>query len=181
MPLLASAFGADQFFDPRVFGVYPTSVSSACWRGYQAVFTVFRTQLILTSFHASFYKKPKNSGSKYRSLRLPKINGVSPRRRVKDCSFNNNYSGLNYPINYTGGLLIGQGFIQRLHGLIAFHSAWKFKTVFELIFENGTLISETDRSRFMVDYRRQVLRESNDSTMERLDFAFSEIDQSYKF
>ena len=46
--------------------------------------------------------------------------------------FNNQYADVNYPIAYTGGLLLARGFIQKLYEHMGFHPAWKYEQVIEL-------------------------------------------------
>jgi hypothetical protein len=53
--------------------------------------------------------------------------------------FNNHYEGLAYHLEYSGGLLLADGFLQDLYVPMAFHPAWKHETVLELIFEAGGL------------------------------------------
>jgi hypothetical protein len=68
--------------------------------------------------------------------------------------FNNYYEDLNLPLDYTGSLLIADGFIQDLYVHRGFQSAWKFETVIELVFDAGRFIEAVDRSERMAAVRR---------------------------
>jgi len=63
---------------------------------------------------------------------------VHPKVPDKDSAiFNNFYDNLGMEINFTGGILIGDGFIDDLYVHMGFHPAWKFENVVELIFDGG--------------------------------------------
>lgn len=47
----------------------------------------------------------------------------------------------------SGGLLLGEGFIQELYVHMGFHPAWKYLHVIELIFEGGQLHKRTQPER----------------------------------
>jgi hypothetical protein len=68
--------------------------------------------------------------------------------------FNNHYEGLDYPLDYTGSLLIADGFIQALYVHGGFHPAWKFERVLELVFDAGRFVEVVDRSERMAEVRR---------------------------
>ena len=62
------------------------------------------------------------------------------------------YDGADLPIDVTGGLRLGQGFIRELYVHMGFAPAWKFEEVHELRFESGRLVAAVDESDAM---RRQ--------------------------
>ncbi|MBS3793093.1 hypothetical protein KGY77_10685, partial [Candidatus Bipolaricaulota bacterium] len=63
-----------------------------------------------------------------------------------------------YELDYTGGLLLGDEFIQDLYTHMGFQAPWKYEKVIELIFEEGKLQKETDRSERMAVLRDEKLR-----------------------
>ena len=88
----------------------------------------------------------------------PSINGVTPTGSLgKSDWFNNHYKGLKYHLEYTGGLLLADGFIAALYVHMGFHPAWKYRHVLELIFANGVLKQEFDRSERMAELRQQTV------------------------
>ncbi|MBL8820726.1 MAG: hypothetical protein JNL58_32185 [Planctomyces sp.] len=97
----------------------------------------------------------------------PEINGVTPTDAEGEHDwFNNHYRNINYHLEYSGGRLIANGFIRDLYVHMGFQPAWKYKCVRELLFENGRLTSNTDRSTEMAELRQSFLatRDSSDSS-----------------
>jgi hypothetical protein len=150
-------------FNPSLLGLNPVGTCSACWRGYQAVFAIADSRLVLDTLHVNLLA----GGEGYARQEGPPINGVSPTGpRGEHDWFNNHYDDLAYPLEYTGGLLLGDGFIRDLYVHMGFHPAWKYKAVIELVFESGILQAEFDRSRRMARFRERLLasRSSQDSS-----------------
>lgn len=142
-------------FKPSGLGLAPIGRSTGCRRGYQAVFSISNSQLILDSLHINLFK----GWIKSQRLEGPPINSITPLPPNEDAKidwFNNHYLNLNHRLDYTGGLLIAREFINELYVHIGFHPAWKHRVVFELLFENGLLLSEIDRSSEMAEYRNRI-------------------------
>ena len=141
-------------FDPTLLCLEPAGTSTACWRGYQAIFGLSGSLLVLDALHVNLLKP----GEGYKRREGPPINGIEPcGPRDEHGWFNNHYEGLDYHLTYTGGLLIADGFIERLYVHMGFHPAWKYKKVVELVFDLGILKNAFDRSREMVEIRREFL------------------------
>jgi hypothetical protein len=140
--------------DPAWFGLTPTMASTACHRGYRAVYALSGSQLVLDALDV---KLIENYETRQRQ-EGPAINEVRPTgpQRSHDM-FNNHYQGLDYRLDYTGGLLLAKGFIRELYVHMGFHPAWKYEDVVELVFEGGFLTAESDRSEKMADIRRVIL------------------------
>ena len=152
-----------ELFDPSLLGLKPAGTCTACWRGYQAVFALSGSRLVLDGLHVNLLK----SGDRYEREEGPPINGVKPGEpRGEHDWFNNHYEGLDYHLEYTGGLLLADGFIQELYLHMGFHPAWKYERVVELIFDAGVLKKEFDRSEQMAEIRQRFLelRAEKDST-----------------
>ena len=142
-----------QIFDPALLDLKPAGTCTACWRGYQAVFAISGLCLVLDTLHVNLLKA-KEKG--YEPQEGPIINGVKRSGRSdKHDWFNNHYEGLNYHLEYTGGLLLADGFIRELYVHMGFHPAWKYESVIELIFDSGTLQQEFDRSEQMAEIRQR--------------------------
>ncbi len=91
------------------------------------------------------------------------------------------YDDMGMLIPFTGGLLLADGFIENLYVHQGYHPAWKFKTVHELIFEKGHLVSESDvsgkiaeiRSKMEKERLRPEISESMDGYMDWIKECFS--------
>src|SRR5262249_43099019 len=132
-------------FDLRDLGLKPVAVCSACWRGFVSTYAVEGRRLLLDSVATSLAEPS------------PPLFGVSATRRDDDSLiFGTVYERLDHPISYTGGLLLADGFIEDLYVHMGFHPAWKYREVHELIFREGVLEQEADRSAEMAEFRDDV-------------------------
>lgn len=66
-------------------------------------------------------------------------------------------------MDFTGGILVADGFIHNLYVHMGFQPAWKYETVFELTFSQGTLLDTTDVSRQMAGLRDAMTRQPSPS------------------
>jgi hypothetical protein len=154
-----------ELFDLSLLDLKPAGTCSACWRGYQAVFGLSDSHLVLNALHVNLLKP----GEGYERKEGPMINGVKPAGpRGEHDWFNNHYKGLKYQLEYKGGLLLADGFIKELYVHMGFHPAWKYKRVIELIFEAGLLKQEFDRSERMAEIRQRILERQGESNSGRL-------------
>ncbi len=155
-----------ELFDPALLDLKPAGTCSACWRGYQAVFALSGSHLVLDTLHVNLLKA-KEKG--YEPEVGPIINSVKPSgSRDKHDWFNNHYEGLDYHLEYTGGLLLADGFIEELYVHMGFHPAWKYESVIELIFDSGILKQEFDRSEQMAEFRQRFLKERSEADPDRM-------------
>jgi hypothetical protein len=146
-------------FSPDSLGLNPIGYSTCCYRGYQAVFAVHDGRLVLKTLNVSLYT---DGPDRPESLVGPTIHGVAPKRDEEDHQFNNIYENLNYPLPYTGGVLIATDFISSLYEHMGFHPPWKYRTVWELIFEEGRLTKGIDCSQRMAEARERILGQDNE-------------------
>lgn len=160
-----SGISEGELFDPSLLDLQPAGTCTACWRGYQAIFTVSESRLVLDTLHVNLF----TAGEGYERQEGPPINGVSPTGpRGEHDWFNNNYTGLDYHLEYDGGLLLADGFIDDLYVHMGFHPAWKYTTVIELIFANGILQQEFDRSERMAEVRQKIIDSPKDNADSRM-------------
>lgn len=132
-------------FDPAVHGLKPVGRCSACWRGFVCTYAVEGRRLLLDSL-AICLNEP-----------APTLFGLSPKPDEGDFQlFDAVYEKLEHPLPYTGGLLLADGFIEELYVHMGFHPAWKYREVHELIFRDGELVQETDRSEQIAAFRREL-------------------------
>lgn len=151
----------DEFFEIGSLGLDPVSPHTACWRGYQAVFSISESRLVLSELLVNLISPTEDNP--YEPAIGPVINGISPIPSRKQFDpFNNVYKGLNYDIGYSGGLLIAREFIESLYVHMGFHPAWKYEEVVELIFDEGILTQAFDRSEQMTEIRARLSDSSNE-------------------
>jgi hypothetical protein len=132
-------------FDPATHGLNPVGKCSACWRGFVCTYAVERGELLLDAL-AVCLDEP-----------APALLGAPPGpdeggNRLFDAV----YQGLNHRVPYTGGLLLADGFIKELYVHMGFHPAWKYREVHEVVFRNGSVVQEADRSKEIAEFRREL-------------------------
>jgi hypothetical protein len=143
-------FSEEPAFNPFTLGLKPQGWSTNCARGYIPTYSILKDNLILASLDINLSK-----GDSYERLEGPEINGIKPSPPDKSHGFNNVYRDMNYPLNYSGGVVIGHSFIGS-HSMDV-RSPWKYKHLIELIFEDGELIQEIDLSLEVGKMRAQKL------------------------
>jgi hypothetical protein len=182
--LSVAGISEGELFEPSLLDLRPAGTCTACWRGYQAVFALSGSRLVLDALHVNLL----TGGEGYERQEGPPINGVRPAGpRGEYDWFNNNYIGLDYHLEYTGGLLLADGFIEDLYVHMGFHPAWKYTTVIELIFANGILQQEFDRSERMAEIRRKIIDSRDEDAVSRMptrdeirDFVERSFDRTYR-
>ncbi|WP_298865966.1 hypothetical protein [uncultured Gimesia sp.] len=50
-----SGISEGKLFEPSLFGLNPKGTCSACWRGYQAIFAVSDSRLVMDTLHVSLF------------------------------------------------------------------------------------------------------------------------------
>jgi len=123
-------------FDPSEHGLRLGMISTACWRGYLCEYTVEDDQLFLTALELSATEPPDELFGAH--VRLGETAEYWPIR-------------VRQP--FTGGLLLGAGFIEALYVHMGHQPAWKYETVLELTFDGGRLVVVRDRSELMAQRR----------------------------
>jgi len=141
-------------FEPRSFGLKSMAKCSDCWRGYVCEYCVLKDRrFVLRGLRINL---PDQADDADEDLELF---GVKP-RHYKNGLFERSYRGMNGPIEFTGGILLGMDFISKLYVHMGFHPAWKYQKVYELILEKGRVVSAEDRSQRMAELREEISRES---------------------
>ncbi|MCH4178642.1 MAG: hypothetical protein LKF47_02075 [Megasphaera sp.] len=138
----------EQFFNIESFGLHPIMYNEACLRGYTCVFG-FNDDKQLTLFKLL----TNNNG-----MEPPAIDGIAP------VAFNSPAGDLKYelqhPLDYTGSILIGNGFIDSYFVPFGFQLPHAFKKVFELTFHNGLFVHVENRTddalRLRIEYEEPV-------------------------
>ncbi len=149
-------------------GLEPVSYITSCWRGNVLGYEIDRKKRLKISWFTMgiryrdlqkiwngevpelfgmpvwAYQKP---GVKYRDDRLEKENGIV---QGYHCT------SLNGPVPFTGGLILGIGFIRDWYLHQGYQSPWKYQEVKELIFKKGRLKQSWDHSQAMADIRASL-------------------------
>jgi hypothetical protein len=121
-------------------------LSTGCWRGYRCEYTVDDDQLFLTALEVSAADPPGELfGARVR------LDGDAPA-----------YSPIRVRQEFTGGLLLGTGFIEDLYVNMGHHPAWKYITVLEFTFDDGQLAAVHDRSELMAQRRAKGTHAATD-------------------
>ena len=171
-----------KLFDFSEFGIEmePGLESSACWRGYMAYFALSVDQLILDDLFVNLLGEPNEARTEQPLRRGREINGVIPvTNEDMPAHFNNHYRRLHYELDYSGGILIADDFIQGLYVHMGFQKPWKYETVIELVFEEGQLIKETDQSEKMAEFRENLLNPDSTKQQPGYEGIFEYVEESF--
>ncbi len=160
-------------FHPAAYGMQPLPRITSCWRGYVCTYQTQYNKLFLDTLQINLGQDG------------PLINNTRPEFSTAG-TFDNIYHDLHLHIDFTGGMLVANGFIQTLYVHMGFHPAWKYETVHELVFSQGTLLETKDVSRQMAELRdkmtRQPLQPGTDVPgLELEDWIASTFKRSYRF
>ena len=146
----------DELFDPKRLGLTPVGTCTACWRGYVCEYGIRDERLVLETLQMSLYTI---QDKKYVPEPGPEINGVWPTEPEGEYTvFNTLYQDLGLEIAFTGGMLLGEGFIRELYVHMGFHPAWKYETVFEIVFTGGKVDEIRDVSEQIDELRSRMGR-----------------------
>lgn len=151
--LQIAGISSPPLFEPSAYGLKPSTIGSACWRGYVCGFVVeggqLRLQRLLLGRKSKVGERELTVGDEL----LGGAVGEATKSWERGCLL---LDGLDYPVSYTGGLLVGDGFVSATYVHMGFHPAWKFERVVELIFEAGNLTDRIDRSEEMRALRERI-------------------------
>ena len=129
---LLSSNGAG-LFEPATFGLFPTMLHTACWRGFTCAYAIEASALLLTALTI------RTLDGKY-----PPLNGVSP---AEDSYGTMRYTGLRLTLEFDGKLLLGAGFRPEQYVHMGFQRPAAYQEVQEVTFLDGKLVSVRDRSK----------------------------------
>jgi hypothetical protein len=160
-------------FHPAEYGMQPLPRITSCWRGYVCTYQTQPSKLLLDTLQINLGQEG------------PMINQLQPVFSTAG-TFDNIYHDLHLHIDFTGGMLVVNGFIQTLYVHMGFQPAWKYETVHELVFSQGALLETKDVSRQMAELRdrmtRQPLQPGTDASGQELeDWIASTFKRSYRF
>ena len=136
---LIVGLNGDSLFDPLNYDLETIAASTACWRGYQAFYTVLDDNLILQTLFINLKE-------------FKTINGISPSDGIDFFKFS--FPNINLKMKFTGTILLARDFIQEMYIHMGFQRPISFRTVIELRFEKGKLVNEKNLSQKMEERRR---------------------------
>ena len=140
-----SLIGIDgtDLYEAKDFGIETQMASTACWRGYIMIYDCIGGSLFLDGMHV-------------RTQNAPAINGVDPiDSSMKMLSFTHVYENLRLKTKFTGSMLLGKDFIDRMYVHMVSQRAMAYGNVIELQIQDGDIISESDLSERMEKLRNQ--------------------------
>jgi hypothetical protein len=140
-------------FDPRVYGITPVPVCTACRRGYWCVYNITEEGIFLEDLYI-------NSKDDY----YPEINGVLPvygdtQENRFEYMGHHLYKGLHLKLNYDGKILVGREFLQEYYIHMGYQRAWSYKILKEFVFLDGELVEINDQSK-MAEKLRNIINEN---------------------
>jgi hypothetical protein len=165
-PRALAGINGSGLFDPAQHGIKPVMISTACWRGYYCTYEVEDGGLFLTEVHLGLGREDAAARGEG-----PKLFGRIPRRytvlghrqNVRTGEVTTSWESgefkvddIREPVPFTGGLLLGDDFIHEMYVHMGFHPAYKFRVVYELVFDGGRLVEEHDRSAQIAEFREML-------------------------
>jgi hypothetical protein len=157
-------------FEPQSHGIQPIEISSACHRGFHCVYEVAEGWLKLRRVYLGLRKEDAEAVERERGPRLfgktahryPVVYGGST-GESKTLSSDFVVAELDEVIAFDGGLLLGGDLIQETYVQAGFHPAYRYRVVYELIFQEGRLMEEADRSGATGEFREMLADGSSES------------------
>ncbi len=126
---------------PQNLGLEPKSPHTAGWRGFVMYYECKENRL---SLHAM----------DVHSDAAPIINGI----KAKDggeSSFRYHYEGIDLEVPFTGLLILARDFIDNMYVHMGFQRPHAFRTLLELVVENGYILQLRELSKHMEEQRKQ--------------------------
>ena len=137
-------------FDPVQYGITPAAANTACWAGYWCEYDISDSGIVLSNLYVNA-----------RDANYPPINGVSAQAEPSEESFaymgHHLYEGIDIPMDYTGRIVAGAGFLREYYIHMGYQRAWAYETLIEFVFENGRLIETVDHSFDAAKIREGIL------------------------
>jgi hypothetical protein len=133
----------DNIFHPEIFDIKPTWENDANFM-YYCNYELVDFQLLLRDFTVSCDRG------------YPEVNGVKPEYCLSDSELDVVvYKNIMESISFTGAMIIGDSIVKN-YGNDVVTPCYCYKSVRELIFLNGKLITSIDHSKAMVRVRRNI-------------------------
>lgn len=138
----------------RDYGFHPRPLSSACWDGYECVYTVYKNILCL---HEILINEGDANFAPIFCGQAP-VQDTGPSKLIPRQL---TYTNLKFPISYTGTLFIASDYTHYSEtGKYYSHSRLNYQTIISLTFKNGLLTSAIDYS-LQIKQARKFLIDKN--------------------
>jgi hypothetical protein len=160
-----------KLFDPNHYGIHPTGGHTGCWRSFYSTYEIddngiFLIEAVLFLSMEDQARVAAGVGPELFGKNAHKLLYKSYRRKFLSRKLVPHttdmgeyvYEDLMEPIPFTGGMLIARDFIQEMYVHMGFHPAYKFRTVYEFLFEEGRVIEKHDRSENVAELRERLAR-----------------------
>ena len=140
-------------FDPQASGLAPSVINTACWRGYVCWYGVGDDRLILD-------RLVLGGASTLDGEEIEE--GTTVLGRPAHASDDGLFAGcldirrVGLPVPFSGGLLLGDGFVGSTYVHMGFHPAWRYESVIELLVREGRVTAIADRSAQMAAIRSRI-------------------------
>ena len=135
-------------FDPKRFGFSPVPPHTGCWSGFNCLYAVEKDQLVLETLWIC-HGNPQ-AGYTRELWPLPKFAGVAANERYdtenRYQEFQGKYEQLNFPLDFSGSILISAENSTEGPNFRGFPRPWHFNTVRKLSFQAGHLRENRDVS-----------------------------------
>jgi hypothetical protein len=142
----------NRLLEPKSLGLEPVSFLSTCWRGFYAEYAIQDLRLVLVNLYVNLLTANREE------VVGPIIEGVKPERPGSSGkAFNNQYHRINKTIDFSGGVLVAREYRPQEFDHVGFDAVWNYEKVCELIFDDGVLVAEFDRSDQVFEIRRKFL------------------------
>lgn len=174
-PYSAFISSQNQLFDLSVFQLQPSTTNSANWDGYLATYALREQTLVVLSLYVLLLGK-KNSASLH--IEGPTLRRVKPVFEKKGF-FNNYYENLNHPLDYSGKILLAKE-QKKSRYVPHFSFLWDYEDATELVFQDGQLLQERDRSETMQRLQKTLMEETKQQNLPEL-FSWCELFFEYPY
>ena len=132
------------------FGLHPVAASTACWRGYTATLYIDAENRLgikkLTVNLPDEVEPIAINGTSGKKVKISDFENLSADEIECLISGNTVYANLDLPLNFTGSIIACDGFKQEYYVHMGFHEPYKYDTVFEFFFKNGSCKEVKDLS-----------------------------------
>jgi hypothetical protein len=147
-------------FKAEEHGLHPVSYSTGCWIGYYCHYEVIDGALRLKRLHIGLSGVERDAADRGEG---PILFGLRPTYRESAGYYV--YDDFPEPVPFTGSLTLGADFIWDMYVHMGYHPPHKFREVIDLVFKDGRLVQETDRSEEMARLREMMAGSSGTSMM----------------
>ncbi|MBA4312044.1 MAG: hypothetical protein C0417_05390 [Chlorobiaceae bacterium] len=144
---------------PKSFGMESEMMSTACYRGFHALYELTEKELILREF----------------TLNEPNNNYV-PIGDVKPIitEYYGTYEKLNVIVDFTGKIRLAKDFLREFYIHMGYQKASAYETIYDITIEHGRVLVINNRSEEMKQKRGQFMEQFESGNLKQsIDNAFS--------